>query len=310
VVRLLPLRESPAGKSQYQKQLAEQLLDPALTVVSALKLEALGNEAIPDLKHGLQSPHPLVRFCSAESLAYLAEPACAEPLAALIEQEPRLRAYGLTALASLEESICHLKLQELLSANSAETRYGAFRALRTLDPNDIALGEERPSPQFALHQVAPHSTPLVHLSTSKRAEVILFGQEPKLVPPVSLQAGTEFVVTAKEGDEQCSISRFSPKHGTRRETCSLSVAEVVHKLAAMGAGYPDVVDFLQQAGRLQNLSCPLAVDAVPQAPSVHSLALAGARDKAAEEDAEDDDVIGLGAVPNLFALPGRKMAAR
>jgi hypothetical protein len=311
VVRQIPLHPAPGG--QDRAKAAEQLLDPAQTVVAALKLEAIGQPAIDDLKRalthvqpGLTRPHPLVRFCAAEALAYLGDPACAPHLAALVEEEPRLRAYGLTALASLNESICHLKLRELLSSPSAETRYGAFRALWTLDGRDAALNEEELGRNFFLHRVAPESPPLVHLTMTRRAEVVLFGREPMLVPPFNLQAGPEFLVTARVGEEHCIVSRFSPHHGVRRETCSLRLYDVLHQLGALGATYPDVVELLQQASRFRNLDCPLRVDALPQATSVYELARAGARDRIAPADPADAEAGGiadLGMVPNLFAGP-------
>src|SRR5262245_12358227 len=58
----------------YREQLREDLLDPARAISVALRLEALGTSSIPTLKEGLKSPHPLVRFCSAEALAYLGSP--------------------------------------------------------------------------------------------------------------------------------------------------------------------------------------------------------------------------------------------
>ena len=57
----------------------------------------LENASGPALKQGLQSKHPLVRFCSAEALAYLGSPACADELARAVKQQPYLRAYALTA---------------------------------------------------------------------------------------------------------------------------------------------------------------------------------------------------------------------
>ncbi len=136
VVRLIPLStqlDVPIVKGEdhrtYRQRLADDLLDPAKTVTSALRLEALGQMSIPALKKGLDSKHPLVRFCSAEALAYLGDPACGQELATSVRTQPALRAFGLTAMASLDENICHVKLGELLTtARDDETRYGAFRA--------------------------------------------------------------------------------------------------------------------------------------------------------------------------------------
>jgi hypothetical protein len=311
VIRSIPLRQSGVAKAHYQRQLAEQLLDPATTVAAALKLEALSagqDEAIiDDLKRGLENREPLVRFAAAEALAYLGSPACGEPLAEIILQEPRLRAYGLTALASLDEAICVMKLRELMSAPSAETKYGAFRALSTLNPKDAAVQGDFLNENFHLHRVSPNSSPLVHISTHHRAEVVLFGEEPVLLPPFGHQAGPDFLVTAADGDDHCIISRISARHGVRKESCSLRVEDVIRKLGQMGATYPDVVELLVRSAKYKNLSCRLAIDALPQAPSVYELVYDGVRIKA-EGDADEADGIELGATPNLFALPGGRKA--
>ncbi len=308
VIRHMPLRESPAGRARHQKDVAQQLLKPGTTLVAALKLEALGKDAVDDLKRGLTSEHPLVRFCSAEALAYLGDPACARPLAELIEAEPKFRAYGLAALASLDAAICHLKLRELLAANSAETRYGAFRALRELDANDQAVAGEFLNNSYYLHVVAPGSTPLAHVSSVRRAEIVLFGEEPMLTPPFTLEAGPEFTVVASAGDERCVVGRFSASSGVHREPCSLRVEDVIRTLSGMGASYADAVDLLRQAASSKSLSCPLAVDALPRATAVYNLALDGVRDQA-DAEAEKSESVDLGGLPNLFSMPSKKPPA-
>lgn len=321
VVRLIPLRErldalrenrlaaSGAGPgsvqvgsgSPYRRKLQEELLDPARTVTAALRLEALGEDSIAALKEGLKSDHVLVRFTSAEALAYLGSPSCGEELARIIEQQPVLRAYGLTALASLDEAVSHVKLRELLNAVSAETRYGAFRALWALDEHDQAVQGEQLNDSFWLHRTAPHAPPLVHLSSNRRPEIVLFGESPVLLPPFSLVAG-DFTVTAGDGDDRCTLSRFSLRRGPSRRQCSLDLAEVLRTMAEMGAIYPDAVELLRQADRCKSLSCRVAVDALPQATSVYELAKGGATDpEFLKTDAEVLDArADFGATPTLF----------
>jgi hypothetical protein len=277
VVRLIPFEGVPPESGPYRLWLKEALLDPAHTVTAALRLEALGGDAIPTLKLGLDSNHPVVRFASAEALAYLDCPACGEELAKVVQQQPLLRAYALTALASMDEAVSHVKLHELLASPVAESRYGAFRALRALDEREPAVAGELLNDSFWLHRAAPNSPPLVHLSTSRRAELVLFGERPSLRPPFYFLAG-EFTVTASPNDERCTISRQSAEHGSSRRQCDLALETVLHCLADMGAAYGDVVGLLRQAGDYECLSCPLAVDALPQAISVVDLAQKGADD--------------------------------
>ena len=125
VVRLVPLQgasDSAGAKDAdtgvYRQRLAEDLLNPARTVTAALRLEALGQQSVAALKTGLESTHPLVRFCAAESLAYLDCPAGGEELGAAVAKQPMLRAFALTALASLDESVSHTQLSDLLTTTA------------------------------------------------------------------------------------------------------------------------------------------------------------------------------------------------
>lgn len=301
VVRLIPLWETEAARIPYHRRLEEQLLDPARTVTASLRLEALGQDSIPTLKRGLTSDRPLVRFCSAEALAYLGDPSCGEVLARAIKEQPVLRAFSLTAMASLDEAVCHVELTRLLAEPSPETRYGAFRALRALDENAEAVRGERLNESFWLHQAAPSSPPMVHLASRNRAEIVLFGEDPCLIPPFPILAG-EFTVTATKEDSRCTITRIGLRHGRDTHQCGLKLNEVLHTLAKMGAEYTDAVEVLRRADQLQCLNCPVAIDALPQATSVYDLAKAGAGDpellKTHPEilDAKAD----FGSTPTLF----------
>ncbi|MCS7168406.1 MAG: flagellar basal body P-ring protein FlgI [Gemmatales bacterium] len=301
VVRQIPLHQSPTQQIERQQQLARDLLDPAKCVVAALKLEALGTSAIPTLKEALAHEHPLVRFAAAEALAYLGEPAAAEVLAQSVADEPRFEAFGLAALASLDEAVSRVKLQELLHHASPTVRYGAFRALRYLDEHEPAVQGEFINNSFYLHCVAPDSPSLVHLTTLGRAEVILFGQDPVLLPPFSLEAGRDYLVTAQQDSDRCIVSHFAADSGVRREYSSLRVYDIVRTLGRLGASYPDIVDMLLQARRTQCLSCRLAIDALPESVSVKELA-ASAVDETLNQNPEEVES-GLGTLPNLFLNP-------
>jgi hypothetical protein len=320
VVGLIPLGESLEGLQEnrltpsanakfvsvetaqaYRRRLEEDLLEPKRTVQAALRLEALGAGSIPGLKHGLESAHPLVRFASAEALAYLGDPSCGAELARLAEQQPALRAFVLTAMASLDEAICRVKLRDLLSSHSAETRYGAFWALRTLDEKEMAVQGELLNDSFWLHRIRSDAPPLLHLSTSRRAEILLFGEDIRLVPPFSFLAG-EFTITASEEDDHCTIRRLSVSHSTRPQQCPLNMYDVLHALADLGGMYPEAVELIRQAGTYNCLSCPVAVDALPQAVSIYALAKDGGNNP--DFLNTDQEILNaredLGATPTLF----------
>jgi flagellar basal body P-ring protein FlgI len=316
VVRLVPLRENPAvakkpqsagdsdGAVPYRRQLQEDLLDPHRTVTAALRLEALGTDSIATLKTGLTSDHALVRFSSAEALAYLDSPSCGQELARLIETQPLLRAYCLTAMASMDQAVCHVKLAELLASPNPEVRYGAFRALRALDEKDPALHGELLSKSFWLHHVAPDSPAMVHLSTSRRAEIVLFGEDAYLQTPFAIRTG-EFAITAAAGDTRCTIAHCSTEDGTSHRQCSLKLDDVLHTLADEGGMYPEAVELLRQAHLGGSLSCRVEVDALPQAVTVQALAQIGLNKKADEEsDQPTLEILNakgdFGATPTLY----------
>jgi len=287
--------------SPYWKHLEEQLLDPAHTLTVALRLEAQGSPALNVLKTGLVSNHVLVRFASAEALAYLGDRSGGEVLAQLVERQPALRAYCLTAMASLDENVCHVKLRELLSSRAAETRYGAFRALRALHEDAKEMQGELFNDSYWVHRGVGDGPPLVHVSTTKRAEIVMFGEEPTLLPPFSFLCG-EFTVTAGPEDVRCTIRRLSTQHTSRPEQCSLKLSDVLHTMTEMGGTYPEAVELVNQAGTYNGLSCPVAFDALPQAPSVQALAKKGAEDP--DFFGTDKEIVNnredFGATPTLF----------
>ncbi len=291
VVRMIPVdRIDDAGN--YRHKLEEQLLQPESALSAGLRLEALGRDSIKALKaaidpKGVDSPYPLVRFAAAESLAYLGEPIAAAELAKLTEEHPALQAFCLSALSSLDEGASSIALQELLSSEIPEVRYGAFRALRELDPSADASRGIRLNESFWLHNVgSSKSKPMVHLSSNMRSEIVLFGAPPMLRAPFSLRAGPDIVLTAKAGEGGCTISRFSAYKPQRSEQCTLAVADIVKTMGEMGALYEDVASFLLQARDTKTLNCLLALDAIPKAVPINKLGENAHVDKNLENETE------------------------
>jgi hypothetical protein len=303
VVRLVPLQDNPDAPGtgtdhrSYRERLVADLLDPAHTVTAALRLEALGPGSVPHLRKGLESPHPLVRFCAAEAMLYLGSPAGTEEVARAATTQPLLRAFGLSALASLDEAACQVKLADLMTqARDDETRYGAFRALFLLNDQNPNVAGEKLGEACWLHRAAPGTPPLVHVSTVRRAEVVLFGERTFLRPPFGLMAG-DFTVTAAEGDTRCTVSRV-PLHGRpARRQCSLELEDVLRSMAELGGLYPEVVALLQQADKCEALSARVRFDALPQAVDVFDLVKAGKAGGAGELVPAGQD---LGATPTLY----------
>ncbi|MBY0230819.1 MAG: flagellar basal body P-ring protein FlgI [Gemmataceae bacterium] len=291
VVRFIPLVESATGKSKdgktYRQQLRDDLLDPRKAVVAALRLEALGAGSVPMLKEGLSSKSQLVRFASAEALAYLQSASCGEALGEAA-RVPLFRAYALTALASLPESVCQSQLRSLIESDlDDETRMGAFRALHALNPRHPAVLGEKLADSFWLHRAAPGMPALVHLSTSRRAELVLLGDAHPLRAPFSVLAG-EFTITAGEADTRCTVARISGGEEARRQ-CGLDLEEVVRLMADLGCTYSDVITLVQQAGAVDAIGSRVKFDALPRVAAVEEVAASGF----GEQD--------LGQAPTLFS---------
>lgn len=293
----------PADPARYIREQEDKLLQPETTLAAAIRLEALGQPAIPALKGALTSEYPLVRFAAAEALGYLGNTAAAEPLARAAAEHPSLQAYALTALAALDDALGMSKLEELLAAREPELRYGAFRALHEIDPNTVR--GEWAQRAFVIHEIAAPGPSLVHLLSAGRSEVVLFGEAPKLLPPFSLTAGPYITVTARPGDTVATVSRFSPRSvgEPTHVQCSLGVADVLRTMADLGGAYPDAADMLQKAHDRKALSCKVAFDKLPQAVPVKKLAAAAVKDPRMELEYELLAETDAESTPGLFAAP-------
>src|SRR5204862_265222 len=119
----------------------------------------------------------------------------------------------------------------------------------------------------------------------------------------------EYTVTAGDNDERCTVSRFSLQRGAKRKQCSLKVEDVLRTMAELGGAYPDVIELLRQAENSKCLSCALAADALPEAPTVFQLARAGQNDASLKTG--DCEILNaradFGATPNLFLHGPRKL---
>ena len=275
VARFVPLREEAEAMARYRGRLQAMVLDPGETVRAAMRLEALGKDSMPALRDGLRHEHALVRFACAEALAYLGSTAGADELARLAREQPLLTGHCLLALANLNENVCRTNLAELLAADDAELRCGAFLALRLIDERDARLGGEQLNDAFWLHRVAPGSPKLVNFAVGKRAEVVLFGEGIAVTGPVRTLVGQEFAVTREADDDRVTVSRISAQTGKRYKQCPPALDDVIRTLSELGGDYPDVVDLLRKLGDAQALNCPVRAGALPAEVTLDVLVEAG-----------------------------------
>jgi flagellar basal body P-ring protein FlgI len=340
VVQLLPMIDSPDLRARRTEAWTKELLDPTTAGVAAMKLEGLGPAGIEPLKTGLKNPNSQVRFFCAESLAYLNDTSGVDVLGETAIKNPIFRVYSLAALAAMDQPASHLKLRKLMDESEVELRYGAFNSLRTLDPHDPFLGlvrvldepkqesdddepvdsmavaiasasrRKRPaqSDPFGLYVVDSEGPPLIHISRSRRSEIVVFGRQQKLLPPIVLDTGAIFL-NAADSDDKIELSKIVPSRFGNSDvklTTSLELADVVRKTAGLGATYPQIVAILEAAKRQKNLSGDLVVDAVPVSNKMYLQAVLG-KDTTAKRD---DSVKRTSAEPPrkrwLFGLFGRE----
>jgi flagellar basal body P-ring protein FlgI len=299
VVQLVQMIETPELRARRIAAWSKELADPTTAGVAAMRLEAIGPAAAEALAGGLKNPNAQVRFFCAEALAYLNDVAGVDALAAAAINQPDFRAYALAALAALDQPAALLKLRKLMDQPNHEVRYGAFNALRTADPRDPFLGlvrvleapkrddddeasngpdsmalaiatarhrrRTREDDPFSLYIVDSEGPPLVHVSRTRRAEIVVFGHQQRLLPPIVLGTGA-ILLNAADNDERIEVSKIVPSRYGDADTkirTSLDLGDVIRTAANLGASYPDVVAILESAHRQRNLAGELVVDAVP-----------------------------------------------
>lgn len=301
VVRAVALRESATEQMGRIAELKDRLLDPVTAADAAVELEAIGKPGAETLKLAVEQRDREVRFYSAEALAYLDCREAAEPLGEAALREPAFRVFALTALGAMDDFAAFEQLRQLLSVPSAETRYGAFRALWAMNPDhSIVLGEMMDG-QFSYHVLDTSGPPMIHVTRNRRPEIVLFGQHQKLTAPLAVNAGNQIMITSTGADE-LSVSKFSVEQADQRRVVSTRVDEVIRAVVELGGTYPDVVQALQEAK---------ASGALPSRFTVESLPTAGRYfDRVAHSGEGDVQAGGAGSVslPSIFQRGSRSPA--
>lgn len=155
-------------------------MDPDKAQTAALQLEAIGDSGIPFLKDALESTDFEVKFQAAQSLAYLGDGSGISILNEAARDQPAFRVYSFVAMSVIDDADAVIALRELMNSDSMGTRYGAFRALKELDPNDPWLRPVEFGSRFRLHVIDVTSEPMVHVTRRRSPEVIVFGADQRL----------------------------------------------------------------------------------------------------------------------------------
>lgn len=263
------LQSAAVGETAKQRQqrvalLTEQILDPLTAASAALQLEALGDkQAVEILLKALESPETEVRFYAAEALAYLDETSAVEVLAIVARDEPAFRINALAAMSAMDDLNAFEALRGLLSVASAETRYGAFRSLRAMNPLDSLVAGEEMNGMFSFHELNVEGSPMIHLTNSHRPEIVLFGKQPPLKLPLLIDAGSNLLVNGTQGG-QLKVNRFTNHGDAEQRIVEPTVEAMIRAIVDLGGSYPDVVQALQEAQKQGSLASRLRVDALPE----------------------------------------------
>jgi hypothetical protein len=264
VVRNIAIDESPTSLQARLLFLEQQLDDPLTAANAAMRLEAIGNdEAKEILVQGTKSIDPEVRFYAAEAMAYLDDTAAVEALADAARNEPAFRVNALAALSAMDDVMAYDALRSLLEVRSAETRYGAFRALWAMNESDPFLRDEFLGNQFHYHLLDVPGPVMIHVTKSHLPEVVVFGKDQEFRMPLVLDAGPNILVNGQQ-DGNITVSRFVPGSEPRQRDVSPRVDEVIRAIVELGGTYPDVVQALQQAKAEGALAGRFEVDALPE----------------------------------------------
>lgn len=240
VVRYIPLSRSTEFRRRHIAECEADLLVESTAQSGALKLEAIGKEAIPSLKKGLQSKNELVRFCSAEALAYMNDSACVEPLTEAARNNNGFRFRAFQALGSFDDLDVIDAMEGLLHEESAETRYGAFDQLKKRSNQLPSIAGEVLENHVQLHHVRSASSPMVHFRLKDRPEIVIFGTDVRLTGEVAF-VGQNGLTIRSSGHRKIKVTRFQAGGSELEKECSSDLKEVIKALTEVECSYGEVV---------------------------------------------------------------------
>lgn len=262
VIRSIAVNESVPDRAQRMMLLEHQIMNSTTAPSAALQLEAIGKEGITLLNKGLRSDDPESRFYAAEALAYLDQGECVPALLDAAKLEPAYRWHAITALAAMDHTSAYSALNELMHVQSAETRYGAFRALRSRNSNDPIVKGEMFHSEYTLHVIPSPAERMIHFTQSSRPEVALFGEPIEIKPTEFIFAGKKIVVK-RLGENELRVSRFESGKDDEVSTCSTRLDDVIRTVAKHGGKYEDVLQLVHEGKRLNFINARVVVDALP-----------------------------------------------
>jgi hypothetical protein len=261
VVSNLAFGESSTDRVNRLDQLGQQMNDPVACGLAAVRLEGMGQQAVPTLIQSLRSPQVPTRFYAAQALAYLGKDDGVAVLRDAAVTEPAFRWHALTALATLDNVQSEQALVGLLNENDAETRCGAFRALRLQNPSHPVVQSQWLANDHHLCVVDNGSDPLLHFSQRERAEILIVN-DTQIFSDRFLYVESGLTVKSN-GDGTVSVANYTAQNNDKT-ICSDRVSDVLQTVAQSGRGYATLLRMARKATQEGTLNSRLEIDALPK----------------------------------------------
>ena len=253
------------NSTQQQKRLTEleaRIGEPSKSGLAALQLEAIGDKALPILRTALSHNDLEVRFHAAEALAYMGVSEGLSELVAAAKADSSYRWHTFAALAAMDGRESANELSEFFNEPEIELRFGAFKAIRQQNEDDPIVTGDFLADGFYLHEIDSTADPVVHLSTNRRAEIVIFGSRAAFSDNfLYVESG---LTIKSSGADTLSVTAYSPDFIKQQRVCSNQVADVVRTLAELGYGFGSQLKILRQASQNGKLNAEIAINAAPK----------------------------------------------
>jgi len=137
-------------------------------------------------------------------------------------------------LTAIDDRELSNSLSELFNHPEVSVRYGAFKALRQKNEDDPIVSGDFLANGFFLHEVDSTAKPVIHFSTHRRAEIVIFGSEANFEENfLYVESG---LTIKNNNDQTISVTAYSPDFIKQELICSNQVADLVRTLAELGYG--------------------------------------------------------------------------
>jgi hypothetical protein len=260
---------SPKGESSQTQvdlvELGQRMNEPTTSEEATLRLEAMGQSAVPTLLAGVNSSNREIRFYAAQALAYLDRTEAVTPLMEAARDESAFRYPALIALEGMENRSSLEALASLMNQPSIETRYGAMRSIRRRPDRDSVLRSTMMPTGYRYYRIASEAPPFIAVSLSELPEIVCFGDDCEVKIDEFLLGPSGLVIKPSQpGSSQLRISRFVPGTEDKRAEVPATIDGLLTGIASVGGGYGDSIAVLRAAKTKNYISCGLAIDPLPQ----------------------------------------------